>query len=113
MNSPPSPNDELDKPWSRRRQEVGAIVWSSFLAASLATMICFGFLDPLTIGPDDHRPEWLTSRMAGYAAGFFFFWIVTTVASLLTAYLLETSPDIHSTTNKTPGDPRTNNESKS
>ena len=28
---------------------LGAIVWSSFLAAALGTMLCFAFLDPQAI----------------------------------------------------------------
>jgi hypothetical protein len=90
--NPPESNDDKPQPWSRRRQEVGAIVWSSFLAACLATMIFFAFFDPLTLGADDYPPAWLPSRMAGYALGFFFFWLVTFVAALLAAYLLETLP---------------------
>jgi hypothetical protein len=85
-------SDETPPPWSRRRQEVGVIVWSSFLAACLATMIFFAFFDPMQLGEDGWPPAWLTSRMAGYAIGFFFFWIVTAVSALLTSYLLETLP---------------------
>jgi hypothetical protein len=92
QSNSPDLNDDKPQPWSRRRQEVGAIVWSSFLAACLASMIFFAFFDPLTLGADDHPPAWLPSRMAGYALGFFFFWLVTFVAALLAAYLLETLP---------------------
>lgn len=84
---------EASPPWSRRRQEVGAVVWSSFLAACLATMLFFAVFDPLQLGNDDAPPVWIVSRMAGYAIGFFFFWIVTMIAALLTAYLLDTLPD--------------------
>ena len=80
------------RPWSRRGQEVGAIVWSSFLAACFATLVFFAFLDPVQLANDEHPPVWLSSAMAGYAMGFFFFWIVCAVAALLTAYLLDTLP---------------------
>jgi hypothetical protein len=84
--------NDLPRPWSRRRQEVGAIVWSSFLAACFATMVFFAVLDPLLLADDDAPPSWLASRMTGYALGFFFFWIVTALSAVLSSYLLETLP---------------------
>lgn len=83
---------DSSRPWTRRRIEVGAIVWSSFLAACLATMIFFAFFDPLELGRDDAPPAWIASRMTGYAIGFFFFWLVTMASALLTAFLLDTLP---------------------
>ncbi len=80
------------KPWSRRSQKAGVIVWSSFLAACLATMVFFAIFDPLLLGDDDQPPAWLPSHMTGYALGFFFFWAMTTLTALLTAYLLDTLP---------------------
>lgn len=87
----PAPADAPRK-WTRRRIEAGAIVWSSFLAACAATMIFFAFFDPLELGRDDAPPAWITSRMAGYAIGFFFFWLATMVSALLTAFLLDSLP---------------------
>jgi len=77
-------------PWPDRWQTIAAIAWPSFLAASFATMVFFAFFDPLHLGPEDDPPGWLTSRMAGYAIGFFFFWAITFVSSAITAYLLKT-----------------------
>ena len=84
---------ERPRPWSKRRQEVGAILWSSFLAACLGTLCFFAVFDPLLLGNDEQPPVFLSSSMTGYAIGFFFFWFVTAVAALLTAYLLDTIPD--------------------
>jgi hypothetical protein len=98
-DDPVSESNESTPPWSRRRQEVGAIVWSSFLAACLAAMIFFAIFDPVQLGNDDQPPAWLANRMAGYAIGFFFFWFVTMVAALLTAYLLDTLPPDNSKQN--------------
>jgi hypothetical protein len=84
-------NDEPPRAWSHRRQKIGVIVWASFLAACFASLIFFAFIDPMVIGNEDNPPLW-PSRMAGYAYGFFFFWIATAVSSLLTAYLLDTLP---------------------
>ena len=88
-------NSELDgapSTWTHRRQEVGVIAWASFLTACIATMVFFAVFDPLLLANDDNPPGWLANRMTGYAVGFFFFWIVTLVAALLTAYLLDTLP---------------------
>jgi hypothetical protein len=97
-----SSDDERIKPWPRRKQEVGAVLWSSFLAACIATMVFFAFFDPLLLGTDDHPPAWLQSRMTGYAIGFFFFWIATAAAASLTAYMIDTIPN--NSNNTPPGD---------
>ncbi|HLS81352.1 MAG TPA: hypothetical protein VK025_08115 [Steroidobacter sp.] len=76
--------------WSRRRQDLGALLWSSFLAACLATMVFFACFDPVLLADDHAPPKWLADRMTGYALGFFFFWGVCTIASLLTTYLIDT-----------------------
>lgn len=75
----------------RLAQDVAATLWPSFLAASLATMVCFAFLDPLLFGEATGAPSWLDNRMAGYAAGFFFFWAICTLSSALTLYLVRTA----------------------
>ena len=77
--------------WSRLRQDVAIVSWPSFLVAAAATTVCFGFLDPLLIGPDEFPPPAFATRMSGYAVGFFFFWLVAAASSLLTLYLVRTS----------------------
>lgn len=79
--------------WSRLRQDVGAVLWPSFLAASLGTMVFFAFFDPQLLGLDDHPPWWAQNRMTGYGIGFFFFWLMCTVSSAVTLYLVRTAPD--------------------
>jgi hypothetical protein len=79
--------------WSRLRQDAGPLLWSSFLGASLATMLFFAVFDPLQLGDDLDPPRWLTNRMTGYALGFFFFWFVCAVSAFLTAWLVDTRPD--------------------
>ena len=39
---------------------------------------------------DSAPPAWLADRMTGYAVGFFFFWAMCTIASFVTAYLIDT-----------------------
>ena len=91
---------EEDRPpaWSRLREDVGAVIWSSFLAACLATMLFFAAFDPLLLANDDAPPWWLESRMTGYGIGFFFFWFVAAVSGFLTIALLHVkSPSASST----------------
>jgi hypothetical protein len=93
-----SAEDQLDNPidtidhWSRRRQQLGVIVWSSFLAACFASLLFFAFIDPAQIVEESSPRWWLPNAMTGYAVGFMFFWIVCAVAAMLTSYLLETAP---------------------
>jgi hypothetical protein len=75
--------------WSRLRQDIGAIVWCSFLSACLATMLFFAIFDPLYLQNDESPPIWLADRRTGYALGFFFFWLTSAVAAALTAWLVD------------------------
>ncbi len=83
------PNDEstATKAWSRLKRDTGAVLWASFLSASLATMLFFAYFDPLLLAHDDDPPAWLADRMTGYALGFFFFWSISAITGLLVAYL--------------------------
>lgn len=88
----PSGTDDRPRTWSRLRQDVGAVVWSSFLAACVATMIFFAALDPVLLADDLVPPWWLKNRMTGYSVGFFFFWFVAAIAAALTSALLHGGP---------------------
>jgi hypothetical protein len=76
--------------WPRFRQDLGVLLWASFLAACVATMLFFAYFDPLLLTADEAPPVWLADRRTGYAVGFFFFWTMCTIASFLTAYLIDT-----------------------
>jgi hypothetical protein len=82
--SPPAESPEL----GRRARSVAAVLWSGFLAAALATMLCFAFIDPLALSSGD-TPEWWSSRLRVYAIGFFFFWLVGAIAATLCWQLLK------------------------
>jgi len=58
------------------------MLWSGFLAAALATMLCFAFVDPQALA-SGHAPAWWSSRLHVYAIGFFFFWLVGLIAAFL------------------------------
>jgi len=65
----------------------GAVVWPSFFAASVATMVFFALVDPLELAATAW-PHISVSRELGYSLGFFGFWICTFSSSLFSALLL-------------------------
>jgi hypothetical protein len=89
------PGDELDlpppRPWGTRAQAIAAVLWSSFLAACLATMLFFAFVDPGLIHEAGLQVE--MTRMTGYGVGFFFFWAVAAISSAVSVYLVRTAHD--------------------
>ncbi|MEE4184798.1 MAG: hypothetical protein V2J12_03410 [Gammaproteobacteria bacterium] len=76
--------------WSRRAQNIATIGWSSFLAACLATGLFFAQVDPRDIQLVVTSMRDISAE-AGYAIGFFFFWFVCGVSSLLAVFLIRTS----------------------
>lgn len=68
-------------------QRIGAILWPSFFAAGVATMVLFAFVDPLALA-EISFPRWHISRELGYSVGFFMFWLCTASSSLFTWILL-------------------------
>lgn len=85
------PNEEeaLARELNRRQRDVFVIGWCSFLAAAVATMIFFAFIDPLALA-DISEPPLPVDRMGGYALGFFFFWLLAAASATLTVYLIRT-----------------------
>lgn len=78
--------------WSRGRQDIAAVLWPSFLAAGVATMLFFAFFDPLELYPAMAIPFEI-SRMQGYGIGFFFFWLITAASSAVSVFLARTAHD--------------------
>jgi hypothetical protein len=68
-------------------QRLGAILWPSFFAAGVATMVFFAFVDPLALR-DMTSPSLPLTRGLGYTIGFFTFWLSTASSSLFTWILL-------------------------
>lgn len=77
--------------WSRNRQAAAIVVWISFLSAAVATMLFFALFDPVELA-DSLGTGLEIGREAGYAAGFFFFWILTAGCAGVTAWLVRTAP---------------------
>ncbi len=91
VQAPPQPRPgELGS----RARATGALVWSAFLAAALATMICFAFIDPEDIELG-RAPSWWNTRLRVYAIGFFFFWLVGFVAAWLSWVLARAGREEH------------------
>jgi hypothetical protein len=76
--------------WTRRAQNIAAILWPSFLAACIATAVFFGQIDPLDLDAIS-TPMMEFSSLTGYAIGFFFFWSICSLSSLLSVFLIRTS----------------------
>jgi len=79
------------KQWSRNKQAVFTVVWISFLTAAVGTMVFFALFDPVELS-GIFNSDLDIGRDAGYAAGFFFFWIVCAICSGVTAFLVRTAP---------------------
>ncbi len=77
--------------WSRNRQAIAIVVWISFLTAAVGTMLFFAVFDPDELAAS-FAPELELGRDAGYAAGFFFFWVLSAVSAGVTAWLVRTAP---------------------
>lgn len=77
--------------WSRNRQAVATVVWISFLAASVATMLFFAVFDPAELIAS-YDPDLDIGHQGGYALGFFFFWFISAGCSAVTAWLVRTAP---------------------
>ncbi len=76
--------------WSRKQQAVATVIWISFLCAAVMTMVFFAVFDPRDLwssigGAPDISVE------AGYAVGFFAFWLFSASTSALTAWLVRTA----------------------
>lgn len=68
-------------------QRLGAILWPSFFAAGVATMILFAFVDPLELAAISF-PAAEISRQAGYTIAFLGFWLGYASACTFTWLLL-------------------------
>jgi len=82
MNQPPAERTSDTHELGQRARGIATVVWSAFLAAALATMLCFAFVDP-EAWRNGEPPGWWGTRLHVYAIGFFFFWLVGLVSAAL------------------------------
>lgn len=88
MNAP-APNAAVRRPRPALPlvARIGAVLWPSFFAAGVATMVFFDIVDPVELS----EMTWTNtpvSRELGYTIGFFMFWACTFSSSLFTMFLL-------------------------
>jgi len=77
---------------SPRTRVLGAILWPSFFAAGVATMLLFAHFDPLDLR-DLVLPQLDIDRGTAYTLGFFLLWACTAASSAFTWLLLRWPPD--------------------
>jgi hypothetical protein len=68
------------------------ILWPSFVAGGLATVLFFTALDPVDlrfVGPLE------LDRKAGYTIGFFFFWALAAGSSAFTCFLQKRADEVN------------------
>lgn len=87
MSTTPDSGPSVDHPPRPLIQRLGAILWPSFFAAGVATIVFFGLIDPLALR-EITFPDIEISRGMGYTIGFFMFWTCTASSSLFTWVLL-------------------------
>lgn len=81
---------QFDYPPRPLAQRIGAILWPSFFAAGVCTMVFFAFVDPVVMR-DMTFPDMQMTRGFGYTVGFFMFWAATASSSFFTWLLLRPS----------------------
>jgi hypothetical protein len=62
------------------------ILWPSFIAAGIAEVVLFTFIDPA---------DFDASRMTVYSAGFFALWLIGAVSSALTCFFQRSADEIN------------------
>ncbi len=75
----------------QHRLDIALVLWPSFLAAALASLLFFAAVDPQLLRDAGPRVFEGLDREEGYALGFFFFWGVGAVASATSVYLIRTA----------------------
>jgi hypothetical protein len=70
-----------------RVQVLSSVLWPSFIAAGIATVLTFSLLDPLHL--DTTHGPLVHSRLAGYSAGFLLYWLVCALSSSATVYFAQ------------------------
>jgi hypothetical protein len=69
-------------------QNILSVVWTSFLVAGVAEGVFFTLIDPQLLyflGEPVHF-----STIGTYSIGFFFFWLLCLVSSMVTCFLIRT-----------------------
>jgi hypothetical protein len=73
-----------------RGANIALVLWPSFLAACVASLLFFAAVDPQLLSDAGPRVFADLSREQGYALGFLFFWIIAALASSVSVFLIRT-----------------------
>jgi phosphotransferase system glucose/maltose/N-acetylglucosamine-specific IIC component len=79
----------MPRHWNWRQRSLAIVVWPSFLAACLGTLLFFAQVDATRL-QDAFVSDTRFSDHAIYSIGFFFFWLIGLVAALMATWLLRT-----------------------
>ncbi|MEJ2534546.1 MAG: hypothetical protein P8008_03540 [Gammaproteobacteria bacterium] len=77
--------------WTRRQRDLAVCLWVSFLAACAGTFVLFALVDPEALTAA-WVPGWELGLRLVYGLGFAFLFLVSLLASVLTAYMIRTGP---------------------
>lgn len=82
---------ELDRPrpWRRRQRDIAYVAWASFLMACAASAVFFAAVDPEVLS-GNNTLQWEIGRQAGYAIGFFGFWLLAAATGAFVLWLVRT-----------------------
>lgn len=85
------PDEDTERPrhWRQGQRDAAYAAWASFLMACAAAAVFFAMVDP-TVLSGTTTPGWEISREAGYAIGFFGFWLLTAATSVFVIWLVRT-----------------------
>jgi len=87
-------NESFDHPPRPLAQRLGAILWPSFFAAGVSTMVLFALVDPLDLVAISF-PDLEISRQAGHTIAFLAFWTGYASACTFTWLLLRPRSRFH------------------
>lgn len=75
--------------WDWRLRSIAEVVWPSFLAGAVGTAVFFALVDPDGLALALVEPRAFSTTTV-YSLGFFFFWSMCGLSSLLTTWLIRT-----------------------
>jgi hypothetical protein len=78
---------EQPRRWRRRQRDFAYALWASFLMSSAATAVFFAAVDPEVLS-GNNTLNWEIGREAGYAIGFFGFWLLTLATAAFVIWLV-------------------------
>lgn len=102
---PQDPGEQKPVRWRRRQRDIGYVAWASFLMACAASAVFFAMVDPQVLSGTT-TPGWEISRQAGYAIGFFGFWLLTGGTALFAIWLVRSEPAAPPGTRRSHNGPR-------